>query len=126
MRGIRNGAVGPAILALILASPGVALLMFIVLEMPIDLLMNLTSAAEGPMVRRLAAGGKWIRTLGPAASNDTFYITVSSSTFDAGVLSRLSAAPLALAAAMGASTCCGRRTRGEGRPCNTLSVTETY
>ena len=50
----------------------------------------------------------------PAASNDAFYITVSSSTSDAGVLARLSAAPLALAAAMGASTCCGRRTRGEG------------
>jgi type IV secretory pathway protease TraF len=45
MRGIRNGAVGPAILALILASPGVALLMFIVLEMPIDLLMNLMALA---------------------------------------------------------------------------------
>jgi hypothetical protein len=45
MHGIQNGTVGPAIWVLILASPGVALLMFIVLEMPIDLLMNLLALA---------------------------------------------------------------------------------
>jgi hypothetical protein len=45
MRGIRDGAAGSAISALILASPGVVLLMFIVLDMPNDLLVNLMGLA---------------------------------------------------------------------------------
>jgi hypothetical protein len=45
VRGIRYAACGSAISVLILASPGIALLMLVVVEMPIDLLMNLMALA---------------------------------------------------------------------------------
>jgi hypothetical protein len=45
MHGVRNGAVGSAISALVFVSPGVVLLMIMVAEMPIDLLMNLLALA---------------------------------------------------------------------------------
>jgi hypothetical protein len=70
MRGIRNGAVGSAISALILASPGVVMLMFIVLEMPIDLLMNLMALALINLTTFGALG--WFllqRQAAPAPSN---------------------------------------------------------
>jgi membrane protein DedA with SNARE-associated domain len=45
VRGVRYPACGSAISVLILASPGIALLMLVVVEMPIDLLMNLVALA---------------------------------------------------------------------------------
>ena len=74
--------------------------------------LRVRAAAGATQVRsRLAGGGKWIRTLGPTSSPASNEPSTGSSSISTPAFPRLSAAPLDLAAAMGPSTCCGRRIR---------------
>ena len=68
MSSVRNWAIGSAVAALILASPGVAFLAIIVAEMPIDLLMEVGALALLGLTTITALG--WVVLQRQAALSD--------------------------------------------------------